>query len=161
MVRYNLEFENVRIFSRNFAGKANKFNNEGNRNFCVIIEDHQYAKKLLEDGWNIKYLEPREPDDEAVPFLQVSVKFGDYPPTIYLVNSFGKTRIGEEEIGILDWAEIVNTDLTIRPYNWTIGNKQGTKAFVKYAYFTIADEPFADKYSNIPDSAQRTMTEGF
>jgi hypothetical protein len=51
--------EGVRIIFRNFAGKEGQYNREGDRNFGVILPD-DVAQQMLADGWNVKYLKPRE-----------------------------------------------------------------------------------------------------
>jgi hypothetical protein len=151
-VKSNITVEGANIQFRNFSGKEGQFNRKGDRNFCLFL-DNEFAKTLLTDGWNIKELQPRNPDDAPQPYLQVSVGFSHYPPKIVLITTTGKTFIDESTVDILDWAEIDNVDLIIRPYNWELNGKFGVKAYLKTMYITIVEDEFASKYRNVPDSA--------
>lgn len=152
MIKKNISIENAEIRFRNFSGKEGRFNPAGNRNFCVILDD-DLAKCLEEDGWNVKWLNPKEEGDDPRPYLKVSVNFGNIPPRIILITSRGKTCLDEESVNILDWAEIENVDLIIRPYNWDVAGKTGIKAFLKSIYVTIVEDEFESKYYSVPDSA--------
>ena len=62
----------------------------------------------------------------------MAVAFGQYPPTVILISHDGaRTYLNEENIGILDSTDIERADLEIRPYNWEVNGKTGTKAYVK------------------------------
>lgn len=125
-----LTIKNAKIIFRNFSGKEKgKFNPEGCRNFCVVLSNED-AEKLLEDGWNVKYLKPLEDGDEPQAFLQVSVAFGNYPPSITMVCGDNKILIKEETVGILDRADIELANVRIRPYHWSVGGKSGIKAYL-------------------------------
>ena len=152
-----ITIEGARIGFKNFSGKAGNFNKEGDRNFCVFLEG-DFAEKLAADGWNVKTLKPRDEDEEPQPYLQVKVKYGVKPPTIYLVkDGKSKTKLDENELNILDWAEISNVDLIIRPFNWEFNGKTGITAYVDALFVTIVEDKLMQKYSNVPDSAQSAM----
>jgi len=146
-----IKIEGAKLMYKNFAGKATKFSPEGRRTFCVAL-DQDFANKLAEDGWNIKYRVPKDPDEDPLPYIQIKLNFaGPYPPTIYLISGDKKTKIDEDSINVLDFAEILNADLVARPYMWTVGNKSGLAAYLKSLYVTVAVDEFEAKYMDIPE----------
>ena len=157
MVKENIRIEGAIIRFRNFSGKEGKFNPAGRRNFCVLfdpIEQKDLVEKLISDGWNIRWLTPKDESEDDIPYISVSVSYDNIPPKIYIVTKKKKTLIEDEDtINMLDWAELENVDLVLRPYNWEVNGKSGVKAYLKTGYFTIVEDEFADKYEDIPDSA--------
>lgn len=156
MVEDNIRIEGARIGFRNFSGKEGRFNPKGRRNFCVFLEE-DIAKDMEKEGWNVKWLQPREEGDEPQAYLQVKVVFGKIPPKIVLVTMRGKTRLDEDTVNILDWAEIQNIDLVIRPYNWEVNGSTGVSAYIKTMYVTLREDEFESKYYDVPDSAASAM----
>lgn len=156
MTNQNVSIENARLLFKNFAGEAGKFNPPGRRNFNVVIPP-EFVKQMAEDGWNIRYLKARDEGDTDTAIMQVRVSFDNYPPRIVLINSSGKTTLTEENVSLLDWADIANVDLTIRPYNWNVNGKSGVTAYLKTMWVTIREDAFEAKYADVMDSAQTAI----
>jgi hypothetical protein len=144
--------EGVRIVFRNFAGKEGQYNREGDRNFAVLLDD-TIANTMAEDNWNVKWLRPRDEEEEESPqaYLQVSVNFKGRPPRIVLITSRGRRNLDEDEIEILDWADIRNVDLIVRPYEWTVNGKSGIKAYLQSIYVTIEEDALELKYAELEE----------
>lgn len=147
-----LTIENARIIFRNFKGEERKYNRAGDRNFCLLL-DHETATAMARDGWNIKVLKPREEGDEPQPYIQVTVSFKGRPPRMVMITSRGRTDIPEDMCELLDWADLKNVDLTVRPYQWEVNGKTGIKAYLKTIFVTINEDPLEIKYADVPEIA--------
>lgn len=148
----NISIENARIIFRNFRGQASQYNREGQRNFCVVLDDPGLVEKLTEDGWNVRIRTPREEGEKALSYLQVAVSFQNIPPRIFQITNKRKQELTEDTVSNLDFAEILSADLIIRPYSWVIqegtkNERRGVKAYLKTAYITIDEDEFAGKYA--------------
>ena len=143
--------EGVRIIFRNFAGKEGQYNRAGDRNFGVILPP-DVAEAMLADGWNVKYLKPREDDEDEVevPWLSVSVNFEKgKPPKVVLVTTRGRTNLDEDTVEMLDWADITNVDMIVRPYTWEVSGRTGIKAYLQSMFVTIEEDELERKYADM------------
>lgn len=147
--------ENVRIIFRNFAGREGMYNREGDRNFCVLLDD-ETAGMMLKDGWNVKTLTAREEDEDDQAYLQISVNFKGKPPRVVMITSRGRTTLDEDSVELLDWADIRIADLIVRPYEWAVNGKTGIKAYLQSIFVTIDEDALELKYSEVNDVPPRT-----
>ncbi len=154
-----LLMEDARIMFRNFEGREGRYNREGDRNFCVLL-DEETTEKLIEDNWNVKTLRPRDPDDLPQPYIQVSVGYKYKPPKVVLITSRGRTDIPEAQIALLDWVDIQTVDLIIRPYEWEVSGKTGVKAYLKTLFITIREDELELKYADVREIGTLDILEG-
>jgi hypothetical protein len=152
LVANNITIKNAKLAFRNFTGAEGRFNPKERRNFCVLL-DKDVAIDLKKIGWNIKWLKPREEGDDKQAYIQVTVSYKVLPPKIVIVTTNGKSILDEDSVNVLDWAEIENVDLIIRPYSWNVNGQLGLKAYVKTMYVTIVEDELDRKYRNVPDDA--------
>lgn len=148
--------ENAEIVFRNFAGREGMYNAEGDRNFCLIL-DAKTAEEMVADGWNVKFLKPREEGEDPTPYIQVSLKYRGRngakvkPPRTVLITSRGRTDLTEDEVELLDLIDIANVDLIVRPYQWAVNGKTGTKAYLKSLFITMQEDALEMKYADVPE----------
>ena len=144
-----ISLEGVSIGFRNFSGAEGPYNKAGDRNFVVFLDD-ETAARLSDEGWNVKYPKTRDDldpeEDQRNPYLPVSLTFNAYPPKVVLVKSEGAVKLDEDSVSMLDWADITDVDLVVRPYSWTVNGKSGVKAYLKAIYVTINEDEFESKY---------------
>ena len=133
----NLSIENASLLFRNFSGREEKYNRAGQRNFCVIIDNQKEAQKLIDDGWNVRLLAPREEGDDPRYYIQVAVRFDNYPPKVIMMTQ--RNRRGTAR----------NVDVIINPSFWEVNGKSGIKAYLKTMYVTIEEDEFAAKYAEM------------
>lgn len=144
-----LVLEGARLKFKNFSGKPSPYNREGDRNFCVIIDDPNLAQQLSADGWNVRVSEPREEGDMPEYYIQAKLNYKSaLPPCVYLVVNGGPMVLLEEEnLNRLDYANIVNVDLSIAPYHYeNISGNSGISAYVRNMVVCIEEDTFLSKY---------------
>lgn len=144
--------EGVRIIFRNFEGKEGPYNKQGERNFAVLLPP-PVAEAMAADGWNVKWLKPREDEVEETepdqPYLPVSLRYDVFPPHVVLVTSRNRTTLDESQVEMLDYSDITNVDLIVRPHNWDVNGKTGIKAYVKTMFVTIEEDALVQKYAEL------------
>jgi len=154
--KLEVRIDNARVMFRNFAGAEGKFNPAGNRNFAVFLPE-DIAKEMEADGWAIRWLDSRDGESPQA-LISVKLNFGNYPPNIVLVSDGKMSKLSEENVNVLDFAEFEQVDLILRGYPWgPIQGKSGIKAYLKTGYFVLVVDELAKKYSQAIDSAQESI----
>ena len=150
----------ARIFFRNFSGKPGKINREGDRNFCVHLDNPKMAKDMKAEGWNVRLTKVRNEEDSPEPYVQVKVSYAKFPPKVALIKGNSKPiYLDESDISLLDWADIAKVDLVLNPYSWDVQGKQGVKAYLKSIYITVVEDVFESKYQNPADTGSEEIDE--
>ena len=118
-----LEIDDARIIWPNFEGRGDKYNQQGNRNFNLVIPNQDIADALMNDvneygaGWTVKMKAPREEGDDPLLYMNVKVKFNDRGPEVYLISGNNRVRLDKDTIKKLDNISIRSVNLDIRPYD--------------------------------------------
>ena len=152
--------DEARIMFRNFEGKPGQFNAAGQRNFHVLLPP-EVAAALEADGFNVKYLKPREEGDIPQAHLKVNVKMDSkQPPKIFIVTSKGRRQLTEDMLPMVDWADFANVDLIFSRYkrDWPDGRTTVT-AYLQTFFGTIREDELELRYADVPEleSAQNTL----
>ena len=142
----NIVVEGGRIGFRNFSGVKGQYNERGDKHFVLFIDDPKFAEKLLELGWIVKFLKPKDNDEAPQAYIQIKARFDNYPPLIVLVSDGKQQRLTEETVNMLDWAEIDFVDMIIKPYNYHVRGASGIAAYVKTLYANVVVYDIEKKY---------------
>lgn len=125
-----LQINDARIVFRNFSGRADKYNREGDRNFALLIPNEEIADALVDAGFNVKRKPPRDEDDNDFIYLPIKVAFNDRGPKVYL-QATRRTLLNEDTIGCLDNIDIDHVDMDIRAYDWEVNGNTGRTAYLQ------------------------------
>lgn len=145
----NINIEGAIIIWKNFSGERDKFN-PGKRGFSVVIDDAAMAEELRNEGWNVKDRPLPEGSDPSEQEWTLPVKLNMNRYTqVWLIVGNHKTLLDENTVAQLDVVDIVNCDISIRPYEWEMGGRTGITAYVDSMYVTIRENKFAEKYADL------------
>lgn len=155
----NITLENVQIAFRNFEGKEDTYNRAGDRNFAILLDEAR-AAQMLDDGWNVKFLKPRDDDETGQAYIQVAVSYKARPPKIGVVTSNALNYYTEDMVALLDWVDIEVADVTLNPYEWAVNGKTGVKAYLQSLFLKIEEDYLQLKWTAFVDESRRQLTSG-
>lgn len=143
--RMKFMIEDAQLVFRNFAGKEDQYTRAGDRSFSVIL-DPKTAETMAKDGWNVKQLrgDEEEPGDY---YIQVAVSYKNRPPKVVMMTSTSRTMLNEENVEVLDYADIRTADLIATAYHWDVNGKTGIKAYLQSLFVTIEEDELERKYA--------------
>ena len=145
----NINIEGATIIWKNFSGERDQFN-PGKRGFSVVIDDEVMAKELKQEGWNVKERPLQEGADPSEQEWTLPVKLNMNRYTqVWLIVGNHKTLLNEDTVAQLDVVDIVNCDISIRPFEWEMRGRTGITAYVDLMYVTIRENKFAEKYADL------------
>lgn len=139
------------IIFKNFEGRGDKFNREGDRNFSLRIDDPDTADALIKEGWNVRIKEGRDEDEGPFMRLPIKVKFTNYGPNVYLWTGGRRNELDEESIACLDNIDIESVSMDIRPYDWEVNGRTGRTAYLQSMEVIQRIDRFAARYANMDD----------
>lgn len=140
--------EGAQLIFRNFEGKEGPFNRKGDRSVSIVLSP-EIAEQLLADGWNVKQLKSREEEEDGTFYITAAINYENRPPKIVMITSRARTTLDANTVETLDYAEFTNVDVLCRAHDWNVGDKSGTKAYVKSMYVTVLEDELEKKYADL------------
>lgn len=164
-----LQVDDARITFKNFEGRGDKYNREGDRNFVLVLDPNDLTAETINgtrlagdaviealqaEGWNITIKPPKEGYDEPFNYLKVKIKFNDRGPKVYVKSGRAVNELTESTVGMLDQMDIAGIDMDIRPYDWEMSDgKSGRTAYLQSIHVIQALDRFAARYSDRDNEA--------
>jgi hypothetical protein len=155
-----MQLDGVRLIWRNFEGREEQYNAEGNRNFHVILPE-DIAEEMIKQGWNVKSKPPQQEGEETFYYMKVKVSYKFKAPRLTTVSKkwdpktntqkLVRNLLPEELVLTLDMFEFEKVDLILTPYSWgPIRGESGVTAYVKTGFFFVKQDALEERYASIP-----------
>ena len=150
------------IYSVNFEGRPETYNEEGNRYFNLLIPDN-ILEQVQADNWNISWTKPKDPDEQPRAFLKVHVGFKYRPPFVSVWEDGKETILGVEPnpngpdhdtVKVVDKLTFDKVDVVVRGRAWE--NKRGEcgiKAWLKTFVGVVESDDIRRKYAAMRETA--------
>ena len=142
--------DNATIKWPNFSGAKKMYNDEGDRNFVVVVDDPEIADALREAGCNIRIKTSDIPGEAPEMQFTVKVSYRFSAPVAYLKPGPGRPlkELTEDTIGTLDFVAMERVDLDIRlGREWTAGGKTGRTAYLDKIVVVQEVDRFLERYA--------------
>jgi hypothetical protein len=151
MKRPELQIDGATLIFKNFAGREREFNEQGKRNFSILLTE-EVARPLMAERWNVKEMRKLDPDSEQMYHLPVTVSYKVRPPAVFLITSRGKSPLGEDLVEEMDNLAFTNVDVIVNGYDWFIERtkKGGRKAYLQTMFATMYEDALMQRYMDVP-----------
>jgi len=148
----DLTIENVKLIFRNFKGEEGPYNPQGKRTFGAVIDDDKVVQQMIADEWNIKFTKARDDDDVVEAYIPVEASYKLRAPQVTMITTSGRrTDLSEDMVSVLDFADIVTTDIIISPYHYDFNGETGVKAYLQTMFVTVRPNALEEKYQGVGD----------
>ena len=81
--------------------------------------------------WNVKVKQPRTAEEMPMHYLAVKVSFNDRGPAIFLSSGNNRRKLTEQTAFLIDEIDIMEANMDIRPYDWSVGGREGRSAYLQ------------------------------
>lgn len=154
--------DDARLMWRNFDARPDKFNPDGGkRNFCIFLSPED-AQRMIDDGWNVKVLQPKEEGDTEQAYIKVNVSFKFKEPRCVLITprlnpATGewidvKNPLPEQLVGMMDMVDIGRADVKLNPYiRPQADGSISVTAYLKSIFLTVAVDDLEARYAALPE----------
>lgn len=143
------------IYKTNFSGDPDR-DTYGNtqRKGNLIIPDIEQARRLIDEGFNVKLTKPKPGEEEGfIPRYYAAIKVNyesEWPPKIFLMtgeNDRHGVLLDAESISNIDYMWIDNVNVVLNKYE----GKNGKSLWVKSmeVFQKMDDDPISLRHANV------------
>lgn len=143
------------IYKTNFSGDPDR-DTYGNtqRKGNLIIPDIEQARRLIDEGFNVKLTKPKPGEEEGfIPRYYVAIKVNyesEWPPKIFLMtgeNDRHGVLLDAESVSNIDYMWIDNVNVVLNKYE----GKNGKSLWVKSmeVFQKMDDDPISMRHSDV------------
>lgn len=151
------EINDAHIIWVNLSGRALQYNEEGRRNFNVLLSKESYDA-LKDAGVNVRTRPSRDPEGEPQYLLKVNVGYDYRPPVVYIDNGVNERELSVSELGLIDDAamdgSIAHVDISFRASrSRKRTDDYGLSAWLKSMYVRVNEDPIVRRHRERMDAA--------
>lgn len=156
---YSYVLKNVQTTYENFSGRPGRYNEEGNRNFVVKIDDPAIAQALINDGFYLKKLEKLDDDAPDVWHMKISFKYkptpnneiDPYDVKIKVIMNGQSAEMNRHNVNGIDKLIIRSASVQFHPYRWDKKDPHKASAWLDSAKLRVESD-----YYNEPEEDEMT-----